>query len=163
MPNQTDERDLALGGAGRHEGPPGERRVAAEPHVTVDQRAAAIRLQKSDLARQKSRQPAVVGVEKGDEAAAGRTDRDIARRADAAVGLHHELNPRVEGRDRRLELDRVGRAIVDHDDVEIGERLCEHGGERVRDAGAGAEGRNDDRNSAPRGVRLRHMLLAITS
>jgi hypothetical protein len=70
------------------------------------------------------------------------------------------VNTRAERGDRRFERGRGRRAIVGHDHLEIGKRLCEDRSQRARNAGAGAKSWNDDRNSAPCGVGLGHMRLA---
>ena len=94
--------------------------------------------------REVLREPAVVRVEKGDDSASCEADAGIASRADSLVRLPVVAQARVHSRERVAGA--VGRAVVDHDQLEVGERLREDAAHRPPDVLATLERRNDHRD-----------------
>ncbi len=77
------------------------------------------------------RQPDVVGIEEGDEAAFSHIDARIARSTTAAVFLHRKTDARIgEGGHDALGI--VLRSVVDDHDLEILAALRQHRADRGR-------------------------------
>ena len=89
------------------------------------------------------RQKDIVGIQKGDKAAARLVNPPVARRAATRIGLANEMKTRIaEGLDYLLRI--VARAIVDHDDLEILKTLRAHGLDREPEFGGAVVNGNDD-------------------
>src|SRR6185437_7578815 len=89
------------------------------------------------------RQIDIVGIQKGDKAAARLVNAPVARRAAARIGLANEMKARIaEGQGHLLRI--VARAIVDHDDLEILETLRAHGLDCEPKFGGAVVDGNDD-------------------
>jgi hypothetical protein len=91
-----------------------------------------------------ARQPDVVRIEERHERRARLGERAVARDGGALVGLRqhaHRRAARARGGDRV-----VGRAVVDHDDLDVTDALREDAVERLADVGAGVVGRHHDRD-----------------
>ena len=83
-------------------------------------------------------------------------DAGVARGAEPAVGLAHEHEARVLLRDpRRDRRGAVGRAVVDHHDLEVGERLRAQRREALLQVGLDAVDRHDDADPRHRPYRGR--------
>src|ERR1700760_4510852 len=92
---------------------------------------------------QMMRQEDIVGIQKGEKAAARLVNAAVARRAATRIGLANEMNARIaEGFDHLLRI--VARAIVDHDDLEILESLRAHGRDGGPKFGGAVVNGNDD-------------------
>jgi hypothetical protein len=91
--------------------------------------------------------PEVVGVEEGDEAAVRGGDAGVARRGDAAVRLGDDAKARFPDHQAPRDAGRaVGRAVVDHDDLQPRMGLYRNRQDRVDDRSSRLKGRNHDRD-----------------
>jgi len=105
-----------------------------------------VRRHEAGLARELLGIPAVVGVEEGDQPAAGGADRVVARRRRAAVRRPlDQPDPRLAGGERPGEVAAaVGRGVVDEDQLPVGERLRPDRGDGVPKRRRRVPDRGDD-------------------
>ena len=103
-----------------------------------------------------ARQP-VVGVDEHEQLAARPRHAGVARGPEARVLLAHEHEPRDPPRRTlaAIAARRVGRAVVDHHDLEVGERLRAQRREALRQVGLDAVDRHDDADPRHRPYRGR--------
>ena len=142
------------------------REAARAPHAVVaanqadpgvDDAERRIRVEERRGPLEEGGRQVVVGVDGEDVGAARALDRDVARARGAAVvdPVHGDA-----GLARRLledgERAPVGRAVVDHHDLEVAVGLPRHALERLREVVAGVEDGNDDRDA-----RLAHPLASV--
>jgi hypothetical protein len=116
--------------------------IVDERRPAVGRRRIRASLQTSDLALQLVRRPQVVSVDERDEFPARLLDAAIARRRQAFVGVAEHAHPRIL---KALDAfhGAVGRAVVDHDELELRERLSSNGLDRGRQRGLGVVDRHD--------------------
>ncbi|MPL94874.1 hypothetical protein SDC9_41033 [bioreactor metagenome] len=100
----------------------------------------------ADMGGKLVRTPQIARVAKADDRAARHPDAAVARRGRAAVRLHHQLHAGIlagviGGDPHRA----VGRAVIDHDDLEIGEALRAQAAQRRVECRLGVAGGHDDR------------------
>ena len=110
--------------AGLAQPPAGRRDVA---HEAAEGLHLRVGLEVLDLHLELGRVPEIVGVEKGEVARIGRggSGAPIAGAGGAAAGAGQDPEPRVLDRPDAGER-AVGRAVVDDDQLEVGQRLGEH-------------------------------------
>ena len=102
-------------------------------HVAEDELQPRLRLESGELQRGLRRLPEVVGVEEGDELAAGGAQGRVAGGADAGPRLVHDLD---RGREAAGDLGAaVARAVVDDDDLIAGPALGEDALDRLGQVG----------------------------
>src|SRR6185295_11545309 len=101
--------------------------------VAIDEIDRRVRVEKRHLAFEVARQPGVVGVEERDVTAARDPQPRVACGGGAGMRFA-AVNDLLEvWRQRRFELGGVRRAVVDDDQLEIGERLGEDGTDGLGD------------------------------
>ncbi len=113
----------------------GRRQAGADElaHVAEDQLQLGPRCEGGELALDLVRLPEVVGIEKGDELAAGDSERRVARRPDAGARLGNHLDFRaVAGGNRGAA---VARAVVDDNHLVAGASLGQHALDRLGEVG----------------------------
>ena len=141
-------QERAMGDARRHADPAERPAGGVDAPVGGEGEDRPRRLHVADLAGELLGAPAVVGVEKGDEAAARRGDRGVARRRRPAVGVPEDrAQAPVRIRERAdMRTAGVGRAVVDEDHLPGAHGLRLHRGDGLRQRPCRVMDRGDHRD-----------------
>ena len=126
--------------------PAGLRQVA---HPTQDDVDVGRRRERGHLALQLPVGPEVVGVEEREQFAPCCSESAVARRRRARVRLTERTHARAERLDQRGRV--VGRAVVDHHDLQRFVALALHARDRLQQAAAGIEHRDHHAHHRRRG------------
>gem|GEM_PF-2628576 len=111
--------------------------------------------QDRELAGELVRLPEVVGVQEGDHRPGGDRHARVARRRHAAVRAAQPAHAAVGEPGAEARGGVVGRAVVDHDDLEVAVGLRERARDRLPDDAGAVEGRDHDGHphASPTGAR----------
>ena len=100
-------------------------------------------LEHAQLMREILGLPGVVRIEERHELAPRRRDRHVAGGAEAAILLNDVTDAVAKRRDRRFEVGRIRRSVIDDDDLEVGEGLREDRFQRLPYVRSGVVGGHD--------------------
>ena len=107
----------------------GDAAVRIDPRIPGigEPRPLPTRIERFKLARDLRGRPEIIGVDKGDQIGRRRSPSHVARRRHTGIGLPHHADARIDRGMRQHRFDRaVARAVIDHDDLELGVGLRAH-------------------------------------
>ena len=111
----------------------------------ADRDVLRMRVEEGELLREPMREHHVVGVEVGDERRARLAEAGIARRRHAAVRKRDDADARIASRRTRRRRGRaIGRTVVEHEELELGEIAREHAAHRLGDESLAVVDGHDD-------------------